>query len=171
MPGSESSPSTNWIFTSHAEEETAALGAAVGRAARAGAVIALVGNLGAGKTRLTRAVAAALEVDEKLVTSPTFVLIQEYDGRLPVFHFDTYRLGSVDEFLDLGVEEYFEAGGVCLIEWADRVSGVLPDDVLRIEIDITGESTRVFKFSAQGPIAQSILHDVAHNVSNAHKEG
>lgn len=147
------------------------MGAAVGRAARAGAVIALVGNLGAGKTRLTRAVAAALEVDEKLVTSPTFVLIQEYDGRLPVFHFDTYRLGSVDEFLDLGVEEYFEAGGVCLIEWADRVSGVLPDDVLRIEIDITGESTRVFKFSAQGPIAQSILHDVAHNVSNAHKEG
>ncbi|WP_339908396.1 tRNA (adenosine(37)-N6)-threonylcarbamoyltransferase complex ATPase subunit type 1 TsaE [Symmachiella dynata] len=171
MPGSESSLPTTWTYTSHSEVETAALGAAIGRAARAGAVIALVGNLGAGKTRLTRAVATALEVDEKLVTSPTFVLIQEYAGRLPVFHFDTYRLGSVDEFLDLGVEEYFEAGGVCLIEWADRVAGVLPDDVLRIEIDITGESTRVFKFAAHGPIAQSILNDVTRNVADAHKEG
>ncbi|QDU46638.1 tRNA threonylcarbamoyladenosine biosynthesis protein TsaE [Symmachiella dynata] len=171
MPGSESSFPKTWTYTSHDEVETAAIGAAIGRAARAGAVIALVGNLGAGKTRLTRAVAKALEVDEKLVTSPTFVLIQEYAGRLPVFHFDTYRLGSVDEFLDLGVEEYFEAGGVCLIEWADRVAGVLPDDVLRIEIDITGESTRVFKFAAHGPIAQSILNDVTRNVADAHKEG
>jgi tRNA threonylcarbamoyladenosine biosynthesis protein TsaE len=171
VPGSKSPPPTTWTYNSHAEVETAALGAAIGRGARAGAVIALVGNLGAGKTRLARAIAAALEVDEKLVTSPTFVLIQEYNGRLPVFHFDTYRLRSIEEFLDLGVEEYFEAGGVCLIEWADRVAGVLPDDVLRIEIDIAGESTRVFNFSAQGPIAQSLLNDIMRDVADAPCDG
>ncbi len=170
MSGSESPPPTAWTFTSASEEETAALGAAVGRSARAGAVIALVGNLGAGKTRIARAIAEALGVDPKLVTSPTFVLIQEYDGRLPVFHFDTYRLGSVDEFLDLGVDEYFEVGGVCLVEWADRVAGVLPQDVLRIEIDITDVSARTFRISAHGPLAQSMLDAVAVDVAESTRE-
>lgn len=142
------------------------MGTAVGRAAQAGTAIALVGNLGAGKTRFTRAVAAALGIDQKLVTSPTFVLIQEYEGRLPVFHFDTYRLGSVDEFLDLGVEEYFEAGGICLIEWADRVLDVLPPDLLRIDIEVTGESCRAFHFTAGGPNAQSLLNHLAEVLGN-----
>src|SRR6266478_4915648 len=85
-----------------------------------GAVIALVGPLGAGKTHLVRAVAEGLGIaDSRVVSSPTFVLIQEYDARLPIYHFDAYRLRSAAEFAELGVNEYFEGDGVCLVEWAD----------------------------------------------------
>src|SRR5437899_12146513 len=87
-----------------------------------GSVIALVGPLGAGKTHLVRAVAEGLGVaDSRVVSSPTFVLIQEYTGRLPIYHFDAYRLKHSGEFLELGAHEYFEGKGVCLVEWADRV--------------------------------------------------
>src|SRR5215472_8776139 len=87
-----------------------------------GAVVALVGPLGAGKTHLVRALAEGLGIaDSRVVSSPTFVLIQEYDARLPIYHFDAYRLKNPAEFANLGIEEYFAAEGVCLIEWADRV--------------------------------------------------
>ena len=86
------------------------------------AVVALIGPLGAGKTHLVRAIAEGLGIaNPAAVTSPTFTLIHEYSARLPIYHFDAYRLNSADEFLDLGATEYYEAGGVCLIEWADRV--------------------------------------------------
>src|SRR5579859_5157781 len=85
-----------------------------------GSVVALVGPLGAGKTHLVRAIALGLDIpDSRLVTSPTFVLIQEYPGRLPIYHFDAYRLAGAAPFADLGVTEYLEGDGVCLIEWAD----------------------------------------------------
>jgi len=108
-----------------------------------GSVVALIGELGAGKTLLVRSIASALGVaNDRLVTSPTFVLVQEYMGRWPVFHFDAYRLRSPSEFFDLGIEEYYDAGGVCLIEWADRVEPCLPRDYLRIRLDVLGESSR-----------------------------
>src|SRR5438874_8509467 len=92
-----------------------------------GAVIALVGPLGAGKTFLVRAVAEGLGIaDSRVVNSPTFVLIQEYEARLPVYHFDAYRLRGAAEFFDLGAHEYFEGKGVCLVEWADRALACLP---------------------------------------------
>jgi tRNA threonylcarbamoyladenosine biosynthesis protein TsaE len=107
------------------------------------AVIALVGPLGAGKTFLVRAIAEGLGIaNSRVVSSPTFVLIQEYPARLPIFHFDAYRLGSVTEFAELGVHEYFESDGVSLIEWADRVESCLPPEHLRITIEPTGEQTR-----------------------------
>src|SRR5947209_17822781 len=87
------------------------------------AVVSLIGPLGAGKTHLVRAVAEGLGIrDTRLVSSPTFVLIQEYPARLPIYHFDAYRLPSSAEFAELGVNEYFEGDGVCLVEWADRVA-------------------------------------------------
>jgi tRNA threonylcarbamoyladenosine biosynthesis protein TsaE len=107
-----------------------------------GAVVALVGPLGAGKTHLVRAVAAGLGAAEEAVSSPTFVLIQEYDGRLPVYHFDAYRLRSADEFADLGAHEYFEGRGVSLVEWADRVERCLPAEHLRVTLSVTGETRR-----------------------------
>src|SRR5271165_5127652 len=97
---------------------TEAFGRRLGALLFPGAIVALIGPLGAGKTHLTRAVAEGLGVtDSRVVTSPTFVLIQEYDGTLPIYHFDAYRLRGDAEFAELGAHEYFESGGVCLIEW------------------------------------------------------
>ncbi|HLW63866.1 MAG TPA: tRNA (adenosine(37)-N6)-threonylcarbamoyltransferase complex ATPase subunit type 1 TsaE [Gemmataceae bacterium] len=124
-------------------DTTIAFGRALGQQLQAGDVIALIGPLGAGKTHLVRAIAEGLGVpDSRAVSSPTFTLIHEYKGRLPIFHFDVYRLKSPAEFLDLGATEYFEAGGVCLIEWADRVLEYLPKRRITIELEITGETSR-----------------------------
>jgi tRNA threonylcarbamoyladenosine biosynthesis protein TsaE len=124
-------------------DATVAFGRRLGGLLFPGAVVALVGELGAGKTHLARAVAEGLGVaDGRVVTSPTFVLVQEYQGHLPISHFDAYRLRSEGEFADLGADEYFEGGGVCLVEWADRVPGVLPPEHLRVTLTITGEQSR-----------------------------
>src|SRR5207302_3612483 len=122
---------------------TTAFGRRLGELLFPGAVIALVGPLGAGKTHLVRAVAEGLGIaDSRAVSSPTFVLIQEYNARLPIYHFDAYRLRRPEEFADLGVQEYFEGNGVCLIEWADRVLECLPTEHVRIDMRVTGESSR-----------------------------
>src|SRR5207249_9263871 len=130
---------------------TEAFGRRLGGLLFPGAVVALVGPLGAGKTHLARAIAAGLGVpDPRVVTSPTFVLIQEYAGRLPVYHFDAYRLRGEGEFFDLGAHEYFDGGGVCLVEWADRVRGCLPPEHLRVELTVTGETSRRATVTATG---------------------
>lgn len=139
-------------------EALTTFGRRLGAALFPGAVGALVGPLGAGKTFLVRALAAGLGlVDERLVCSPTFTLVHEYPARLMIYHFDVYRLRSAAEFLDLGVDEYFDAGGVCLIEWADRVAELLPADHLRIEIEPTGETSRILHLSATGPRHAELL--------------
>lgn len=126
-----------------------------------GAVIALVGPLGAGKTFLVRAVAEGLGIaDSRVVSSPTFVLIQEYVARLPIYHFDAYRLTSVQEFADLGVHEYFAGDGVCLVEWADRVEPVLPPDLLRVRIEVTGENSRRITLEARGQRYEELLREL-----------
>jgi tRNA threonylcarbamoyladenosine biosynthesis protein TsaE len=115
------------------------------------AVVALVGPLGAGKTHLVRAVAAGLGVpDGRVVTSPTFTLLHEYAGRIPVYHFDAYRLRGAGDFFDLGAHEYLEGEGVCLIEWADRVAEALPADHLRIELEVTGRTARQATLTVKG---------------------
>jgi tRNA threonylcarbamoyladenosine biosynthesis protein TsaE len=130
---------------------THALGTRLGRLLFPGAVVALVGQLGAGKTHLVRAVAEGLGVpDGRVVTSPTFVLIQEYEGRLPVYHFDVYRLSGDVPFGDLGAHEYLEGDGVCLIEWADRVVRSLPAEHLRVTLEVTGENSRRATLEAHG---------------------
>jgi tRNA threonylcarbamoyladenosine biosynthesis protein TsaE len=124
-------------------EATAVFGRRLGELLFPGAVVALVGTLGAGKTHLVRAIAEGLGLrDGRVVSSPTFGLIHEYPARLPVYHFDVYRLRTIAEFIDLGAHEYFDAGGVCLIEWADKVESCLPAEYLRIEIEVTGETSR-----------------------------
>jgi tRNA threonylcarbamoyladenosine biosynthesis protein TsaE len=116
-----------------------------------GAVVALIGPLGAGKTHLVRAIAIGLDIaNPAVVNSPTFVLIQEYDARLPIYHFDAYRLTREAEFADLGVHEYYERGGVCLIEWADKVPAVLPKERLEVRITITGAETRRVEMTGFG---------------------
>lgn len=131
--------------------ETETLGRRIGGRLFPGAVVALNGPLGAGKTHLARAIAEGLDVKyPDQVTSPTFVLIQEYAARLPIFHFDAYRLKSVEEFEALGSAEYFAAGGVCLIEWAERVAEALPQERLDIAIAIVSPNRRRFQLRGHG---------------------
>ncbi|MBQ6370956.1 MAG: tRNA (adenosine(37)-N6)-threonylcarbamoyltransferase complex ATPase subunit type 1 TsaE [Firmicutes bacterium] len=116
------------------EQEVEAYGIRLGREARPGQVIALTGDLGAGKTTLTKAIARGLGISET-VTSPTFTIVKEYrSGRLPLFHFDVYRIGDVEEMYELGYEEYFFGDGVCVVEWADLIDELIPEDALRISI-------------------------------------
>jgi tRNA threonylcarbamoyladenosine biosynthesis protein TsaE len=122
---------------------TEAFGRRLGDLLFPNAVVALVGPLGAGKTQLSRAVAEGLDIaNPAAVTSPTFTLIHEYPARLPIFHFDAYRLNGPNEFLDLGVSEYYESGGVCLIEWADKVEAALPAERLTIRLVPLDENRR-----------------------------
>jgi tRNA threonylcarbamoyladenosine biosynthesis protein TsaE len=141
----------------NSEAETDALGALLAAAVEPGLVIGLIGQLGAGKTRFVRATATALGADPTSVNSPTFVLIQEYDSRIPVYHFDTYRLRDVSAFADLGVEEYFGGDGVCFVEWADRVASVLPRDRLQVEINVIGPTARQLRVTATGPTSLRVL--------------
>jgi tRNA threonylcarbamoyladenosine biosynthesis protein TsaE len=121
------------------EAETEQIGQALARVVAPGTVIGLAGPLGAGKTRLVRALAEALGVDPGAIASPTFVLIHEYEGRLPVVHCDVYRLHDSEEFEALGPDEYYNGGGVCLIEWADRVVDRLPADAWFIRLEPLGD--------------------------------
>lgn len=143
-------------------DATDAFGRRLGSLLFPGAVVALVGTLGAGKTHLVRAIALGLGLhDPRVVSSPTFVLIQEYPARLPVYHFDAYRLRGDAEFADLGVHEYLDGDGVCLIEWADRVPGCLPPEHLRVELRVTGETSRRALLTASGPAYEALLRCLA----------
>ncbi|GAB4140746.1 MAG: tRNA (adenosine(37)-N6)-threonylcarbamoyltransferase complex ATPase subunit type 1 TsaE [Planctomycetaceae bacterium] len=142
-------------LNAESEQQTEQIGHQLGRILQSGDVVALCGPLGAGKTRLVRAMAGGLGVSLEEVRSPTFTLIHEYAGRVPVFHFDTYRLSDADEFEQLGAAELLEGDGICLVEWADRVEELLPNDVLKVEITIRGETARQFRIRANGPRSQS----------------
>jgi tRNA threonylcarbamoyladenosine biosynthesis protein TsaE len=117
------------------------LGERLGRAALPGDLILLRGDLGAGKTTLTQGVARGLGITNA-VNSPTFTLIKEYVGRLPLYHVDLYRLDALAEIEALGIEDYLERGGVCVVEWADRANPLWPADWLRIDLCAEGERTR-----------------------------
>ena len=120
-------------YLSNSEAETEALGETLARRLKAGDVIAFSGDLGAGKTAFTRGLARGLGVTER-VTSPTFTIVNEYlGGRLPLFHFDLYRLGSAEELFDIGWEDYLVRGGVCAVEWSENGAGVL-EDPIRVDI-------------------------------------
>ena len=117
------------------ETETRALGLKIADALEPGDIVALIGDLGTGKTALTKYIAEGLGVSEE-ISSPTFTIVKEYrSGRLPLYHFDVYRLGSGDELMDTGAEDYLDGDGVCVIEWADIVSDVLPADCLAVRLD------------------------------------
>ena len=135
-------------FTAQNELETDTVGQKIFEILPSQCVVALIGTLGAGKTRLIRAIAKAAGIDPAGVSSPTYVLIHEYQGTVPIYHFDVYRLNDVNEFLQLGAEEYFERPGLSLIEWGDRVESVLPREHYTIRIEILGENSRRFVLSS-----------------------
>ncbi|WP_343059803.1 tRNA (adenosine(37)-N6)-threonylcarbamoyltransferase complex ATPase subunit type 1 TsaE [Saccharibacillus deserti] len=138
--------SRKWI--SRNEEDTAALAAYFASLAKPGTVIALDGDLGAGKTKFSQGFAAALGV-RGIVNSPTFTLIKEYEGRLPLYHMDVYRI-TQDEAEDLGLDEYFEGRGVSLVEWASIIPDLLPAGRLNLHIEHNGEANRVIRCEGIG---------------------
>ena len=120
-------------FVSHSTQETEQFGEEVAKSLRGGDVLAFTGSLGMGKTAVTRGLARGLGCRGR-VTSPTFTIVNEYDGKTPLFHFDMYRLGSSDELFDIGWDDYLARGGVCAVEWSERVSDALPDDTIYVDI-------------------------------------
>lgn len=125
-------------------KDTEALGKRLARDAKPGDVIALTGDLGVGKTTLTRYIAAALGIKEN-ITSPTFSIIKEYrGGRMPLYHFDVYRLSDSEEMFELGHEEYFYGEGLTVVEWADLVEDVMPRDCRWVDIEYAGEDKRIY---------------------------
>ena len=128
-------------FITTSPEETEAVGVELGAVLKPGTVLAYEGDLGAGKTAFTRGLARGLGASDR-VTSPTYTIVNEYlSGRLPLFHFDMYRLGSSDDLWDIGWEDYLERGGVCAVEWSENVADAM-DGAVRVRIEKTGQETR-----------------------------
>ncbi len=128
-------------YITHSPAETEAVGEALAKTLRPGTVLAFRGDLGAGKTAFTRGLGRGLGCTER-VTSPTYTIVNEYtSGRLPLFHFDMYRLRSSEDLFDIGWEDYLERGGVCAVEWSENVADAL-DGAIRITIEKTGENSR-----------------------------
>lgn len=139
-----------YVRETRSESETAAFAAELAGLAEPGTVLALDGSLGAGKTRFAQAYAAALGVPG-LVNSPTFTIIKEYEGRLPFYHMDVYRI-SLAEAEELGLDDYFLGDGVTLVEWASRIEPALPEERLHIEIEHSGPETRRFRCRPVGAL-------------------
>jgi tRNA threonylcarbamoyladenosine biosynthesis protein TsaE len=137
-------------FEAADESATDRLGAALAKVLPPGTTVALIGTLGAGKTRLVQATCAGLGVAREDVVSPTFVLCQRYDGARTIHHFDAYRLKDEDEFRELGALELMESAGLTFIEWADRVADCLPDERIEIAIEVAGPTQRRFVIRAIG---------------------
>ena len=123
------------IYETNSAQETFELGRRIGQQAKKGQIDTLEGDLGVGKTVLTQGVAAGLKITEP-ISSPTFTILQEYqEGRLPFYHFDVYRIGDVEEMEEIGYDDYFFGDGICLIEWANLIQEILPENVISIVIE------------------------------------
>ena len=128
-------------FLTHSPEQTEQIGCALGNILKPGAILAYEGDLGAGKTAFTRGLARGLGATE-MVTSPTYTIVNEYlSGRIPLFHFDMYRLSCADDLWDIGWEDYLDRGGVCAVEWSENVREAM-DGAIRVRIEKTGEDSR-----------------------------
>lgn len=130
------------VFTSHSPEETEEIGRRMAARLRAGDVMALTGEIGAGKTTFVRGLADGLGVPAGSVASPSFVLVREYRGRLPLYHADLFRLEGLPDALTVGVEDFYGQGGVTVIEWADRVPGLLPEAYIDVRFEVVDAETR-----------------------------
>ncbi len=123
-------------------EETISLGEEISLGLSAGMVVALSGELGTGKTHFTKGLCKRFIGNEMKVTSPTFTLVNEYSGSIPIYHFDFYRLESIDELFDIGFDEYLDGGGICIIEWPDKFPDAIPEGSLYIDLEHWGSRGR-----------------------------
>lgn len=151
-------PNRPWQLLSTSHRHTDRLGQAIGRALRGGETIALYGPLGAGKTALVRGIAQGLGASPAAISSPTFVMIHEYDqGRLPLAHVDLYRIRSPRELESIGLTEYFSGRTVTAIEWADKGLAALPQDRIEITLNHRAAQSRAIQFRATGPKSDEVI--------------
>ena len=136
-------------YLSRSEAETEDLGRRLAAVLPPGAVVAYRGGLGMGKTAFTRGLARGLGYEGR-VTSPTFTIVNEYEGNLPLFHFDMYRLGDEDELFDIGWEDYLNRGGVCAVEWSERITGALPPETITVTISRCPENEDWRRITIEG---------------------
>ena len=150
-------------------EETQRLGIGLGRLAQPGDLFMLVGELGAGKTCLTQGIAWGLDISG-YATSPTFIVINQYMGRLPLYHIDIYRLDSIEEVVDLGLDDYLYGNGVCVVEWADKAMNVLPPEHLLVEINYVSDNVRNLALNPSGHRYITMLSQLNQEPETAIKE-
>ncbi len=143
-------------LTSHSPEQTQKIGVRIGELALPGDVFLLSGRLGAGKTCLTQGIAWGLNIKEYAL-SPTFVIVREMHGRLPLYHIDLYRLDNIDEIEDLGLDDYLYGKGACVVEWAEKALGLLPSEHLLIQIGFLSDTARNLQLKPSGKRYQELL--------------
>ncbi|MHC4184295.1 MAG: tRNA (adenosine(37)-N6)-threonylcarbamoyltransferase complex ATPase subunit type 1 TsaE, partial [Planctomycetota bacterium] len=132
---------------------------------KAGNVIALMGQLGAGKTCLVKGIAEGQGVkDRKVVTSPSFVLVKQYTGRIPIYHFDAYRMKSPDEMYDIDCVEFFWGNGISIVEWADKVMECLPDEFIKIAIKSINQTSREIRVSYKGEKYENFMKEIKEKI-------
>ena len=146
---------------SHSPEETQKLGTRIGELARPGDVFLLVGELGTGKTCLTQGIAWGLGINE-YTQSPSFVIMRELYGRLPLYHIDLYRLDCIEESMDLGLDDYLYGRGVCVVEWAEKALSILPPEHLMIKIDYLSDTGRSLRMEPRGQRYLEMVAQLEH---------
>lgn len=147
-------------FITNSPEETIHLGGKIGKLLKQGDVVALIGNLGAGKTVIANGLCRGIGVKEDYITSPTYTIINQYDGRIPVYHIDLYRLNDSKELYNLGWDEYIYGNGTCIIEWADKAGEMLPEEYLMVNIKATGTNKRQIILQAKSSSYKNLLERV-----------
>jgi tRNA threonylcarbamoyladenosine biosynthesis protein TsaE len=145
-------------------QETLDIGKLISRKLKKGDIVCLFGNLGSGKTVLTKGISLGQGVDKDKVTSPTFVILRQHQGKFPIYHFDLYRLNSPEDILDLGYEEYLFDEGISVIEWADKLGKLLPKEFLKIELLVLGEDQRKIKICPKGIRYKKLLEDIREDL-------
>lgn len=143
------------VFRSQSEAETVAFGRRLGALLAPGDLVLLMASFGAGKTHLTKGIAAAWGVDTTEVNSPSYVLVNEYSadaahGRIPLYHADLYRVETASDLATVGLEAVLDGDGICVIEWAERAAGLLPSEHVAVHIEVTGEQSRLIRVEARG---------------------
>ena len=152
---------------SNAAKDTITIGKIIARNAKKGDIICLFGNFGSGKTVLTKGIAEGLGVDKNNIVSPSFVLLREYfKARIPLFHFDLYRLKDPKDILDIGYEEYLFGDGLTVIEWADRLNSLKPEEFLSIRLSVKGSLKRELVFRANGKRHKELLRKIYEDIVN-----
>jgi len=157
------SKTTSLQLVSHNPEQTQDLGVHLGKLANAGDVFLLTGNLGSGKTCLTQGIARGLGIKE-YTSSPSFIIIREHHGSIPLYHMDFYRLDYIEEITDLGLEEYFYGNGVCVVEWAKKGINILPKNHLLIDLSYISYTVRSLSIEAEGNRYSQLLQSLCKDL-------